>query len=121
MPPPAKVEAVAIKPSPVPINVLPPVEYDNYTGLISITVAKSKEELRRLCNNTVAQNPLGLGCAWKNKPITGACWIIHAPVKDIIEAGYTLKLVIRHERGHCATPPWPGHHPGARVPTAADR
>ena len=101
------------------LAVLPPVEFDNYKGLLSITVAKSKEELRILCNNTVAQNPLGLGCAWKNKPITGSCWIIRAPDKDIIEAGYTVRLVIRHESGHCLG--WPGSHPGSRVPTAADR
>ena len=47
------------------------------------------------------------------------CWIIHAPEKDIIEAGYTVKIVIRHERGHCNN--WPSNHPGSRVPTAADR
>ncbi len=101
--------------------ILPPVEHDNYKGLLAITVAKSKDEVRSLCGNTIAQNPLGLGCAWKDKPVGGACWIIHAPEKDIIAAGYTVRLVIRHEKGHCTTPPWPGTHPGSRVPTAADR
>ena len=100
--------------------VLPPVEYDKpYPGNIAITVPKSKDEVRSLCGHTVASDPSGLGCAWKNKPAPGVCWIIHAPEKDIIEAGYTVKLVIRHERGHCLG--WPGTHPGQRVPTAADR
>ncbi len=101
------------------LAILPPVEFDNYKGLLTITEMGSKHEVRVMCGNTVAQNPLGLGCAWRDKPISGACWIIHAPVKDIIEAGYTLKLVIRHEKGHCLG--WSGSHPGSRVPTAADR
>ena len=43
------------------LAVLPPAEYDKpYPGGIAITVAKSKEEVRSLCNHTPASDPIEL-------------------------------------------------------------
>ncbi len=107
--------------APRPFNhmaVLPPLEFDKpYGGTTLIVTASSKEHLRLLCNQTEEQNKLGLACALLNKT-TNVCRIILAPEAEIIDAGYTLKLTIRHERGHCHG--WSGKHEGSRMATKED-
>ena len=117
-PPPAQVETVAIKPSLNSLNILPPIEYDKpYDGKIVMVTAASKEHLRLMCGNTIETNRLGIGCALLNRT-TSVCRIIVAPEADIIAAGYSLKLVIRHENGHCQS--WSGKHEGSRMATEKD-
>jgi hypothetical protein len=119
MPPPAK---VAIKPAPAPppnaLQILPPVIFDKpYDGTTIIVEAASKAHLRLMCGNTPLNNKLGIGCALLY-PATNTCRIVVAPEADIIAAGYTRRLVIRHESGHCWS--WPSTHPGARMATEKD-
>jgi hypothetical protein len=119
MPPPAKVQTVAIKPVPNALNILPPAIFDKpYDGTTVIVRAASKAHLRLMCNNNKTNNKLGIGCALLY-PETKTCRIVVAPEADIIAAGYTERLVIRHERGHCNS--WSGKHEGSRMASDSDR
>jgi hypothetical protein len=120
--PPAKVERAAIKPAPAPapnaLQILPPVIFDKpYDGTTVIVEAASKAHLRLMCGNTPLNNKLGIGCALLNTT-TNTCRIVVAPEADVIAAGYTVKLVIRHERAHCHG--WSAKHEGSRWATKED-
>jgi hypothetical protein len=88
--------------------VLPPKEYDKpYTGALIVVYARDQDHVRELCPD-VKFVGAAIACAirWE-----GSCFVAIAPDADIIAAGATHWLVMRHEMGHCNG--WRGHS-GAR-------
>ena len=90
--------------------MLPPAEYDRpYEGTLILIRAQDEGEVRRLCPGAVFPS-YALGCA---RPAGDSCTIILAPAERIEAAGWTVEIVMRHERSHCVG--WPANHPGART------
>jgi hypothetical protein len=94
-----------------PIATLPPIEYDHvFRGKTLVVTRANKEEMEARCPKAPPKMAT-LGCA----PVRtkDECHIIVAN-DDILEAaGYTAKIMRRHEEAHCVS--WPADHPGARV------
>jgi len=110
----SKTEAPA--PLPLPPNVsrkvariLPPVEYDHpYNGKLTVAIV-NKEQMARLCPKLY---PITLSCAYPYETMS-MCQIVMITDDIIAAAGWTPKIVLRHELGHCNG--WPNDHRGARV------
>lgn len=85
---------------------LPPVEFDKpYTGKLTIEVV-SLAQLVATCSSA---SWASLGCAFPGKD---KCHIKLLDEAAIRAAGWTVELMLRHERAHCNG--WPGDHPGKR-------
>jgi hypothetical protein len=85
---------------------LPPVEYDKpYPGKITIETV-TNEQLRARCANASMSS---LGCAY---PGATSCHILLVDEAAIRAVGWTVELILRHERAHCNG--WPQAHPGRR-------
>jgi hypothetical protein len=89
----------------VPLH-LPPVEYDHpYKGKLT-TETVTLEQLRSRCWNAIQTS---LGCAYQS---ANSCHILLVDEEKIKAAGWTVELMLRHERAHCNG--WPQAHPGKR-------
>ncbi len=99
--------------------VLPPLEYDHpYQGELIVTVV-GKEHMAVMCPKTSLM--IALGCTRLGPAAglpEGTCQIILANDEIIKAAGWSTKIVRRHEESHRGG--WPAHHPGARPATADD-
>jgi len=85
---------------------LPPAEYDRpYTGKLTVEVV-TLAQLLATCSTALASS---LGCAF---PGPNRCRIILLDEAHIQAVGWTVELMLRHERAHCNG--WPGDHPGKR-------
>jgi hypothetical protein len=85
---------------------LPPVEYDRpYNGKLTVERV-TPEELRAQCASAVQSS---LGCSF---PRANSCRIILVDEALIRAVGWTVELMLRHERAHCNG--WPQSHPGKR-------
>jgi hypothetical protein len=92
---------------------LPPVEYDRpYNGKITIETV-TNAQLRAQCANA---NMSSLGCAF---PGLNSCRILLVDEASIRAVGWTVELMLRHERAHCNG--WPQSHAGKRPYRATDR
>jgi len=88
---------------------LPPLEYDHpYKGHLDVVVAENAEQIRIGCRKT-GGGSLRLACALRYED---HCTIVRRPEADLLRAGFTLEVVMRHEIGHCNG--WPQDHAGAR-------
>ena len=85
---------------------LPPIEYDRpYTGKLTVEVV-TRAQLLATCSSALASS---LGCAFPSKD---RCHIKLLDEESIRAVGWTVELMLRHERAHCNG--WPGDHPGKR-------
>lgn len=85
---------------------LPPLEYDKpYPGKLTIEEV-TLAQLLATCSTAYASS---LGCAFPGKD---RCHIKLLSEASIQAAGWTVELMLRHERAHCNG--WPGDHPGKR-------
>ena len=106
--PPAPRSAPTIGP-----KILPPPEYDYpYTGKLLLRRVDTLEELFLSCPNLPSYI---LGCAYK-RPDSCVVFMIADPF--IKARGWTAKILLRHEIGHCNG--WPGDHPGSLPGTRED-
>lgn len=89
----------------IPLH-LPPVVYDQpYKGRLTTEIV-TPEQLRTRCYNATLRS---LGCAF---PGSNNCHIIMLDEARINAAGWTVELMLRHERAHCNG--WTQDHPGKR-------
>lgn len=89
----------------IPLH-LPPVVYDQpFKGKLT-TETVTPEQLRARCFNATLRS---LGCAF---PGSSSCHIIMVDEARINAAGWTVELMLRHERAHCNG--WTQDHPGKR-------
>ena len=92
--------------------VLPPEHYDRpFAGELIVQQMKSQDEVRAACPGTTFPAIGAFGCAHL-QPGGRVCRVILAPNVDIIAAGYTTGIVLRHEVGHCNG--WSNKHERAR-------
>jgi hypothetical protein len=85
---------------------LPPVEYDKpYPSKITVETV-TNAQLRAQCANATQSS---LGCAF---PGPDRCRILLVDEASIKAVGWTLELILRHERAHCNG--WPQSHVGKR-------
>jgi hypothetical protein len=93
------------------IAIYPPQQYDHtYSGKLEIIYTKTAEEMARHCPpNSHGQR---LGCARRNYPSEGHCFIVIAPAAELEAIGYSEPTIVRHENAHCNG--WPADHPGLR-------
>jgi hypothetical protein len=86
---------------------MPPPQYDHpYSGKLTIQLVNTQEDVRQMCSNNVYPS---IACAITQGD---ACTIIRLRSKDIEDLGWNVKMVERHEVGHCNG--WPADHKGAR-------
>jgi hypothetical protein len=105
-------------PLPLPPNIsrkvariLPPVEYDHpYNGKLTVAIV-NKEQMARLCPKA-SLYPIGLACAYPYETMS-MCQIVMITDDIIVAVGFTPKIVLRHELGHCNG--WHNDHRGARI------
>ena len=107
--PPAPRSAPTIGP-----KILPPPEYDYpYTGKLILNRVDTLEELFKKCPGLPS---FILACTYLRKD--NSC-LVFMVADDIIRLrGWTAKILLRHEIGHCNG--WPGDHPGSLPGTKAD-
>jgi len=95
--------------------VLPPLEYDHpYDGDVWILRADA-EQMQRLCPPPKIAGNLILGCT---RLKADGCYIVIGHDDILRKAGFTYRLVLPHEVGHCDS--WPNDHRGARLATEKD-
>jgi hypothetical protein len=93
---------------------LPPAEYDYpYQGQLTLARADART-MSAVCPKTAF--PVTLGCAINYRELN-ICHIFIAEDEILRAAGWSYKIVFRHERAHCQN--WPANHPGMREPIAA--
>ena len=86
---------------------LPPVEYDKpYPGKITIETVTSAQ-LQARC---AAASQWSLGCSFPKG--TNSCHILLVDEASMKAVGWTLEVMLRHERAHCNG--WTQDHPGKR-------
>lgn len=87
------------------VNALPPPEYRNYAGKFTVERVETPEQVKTLCN----LKQTALACTYPPTKYDMPCRIIIASKEFIAATGYTDKIVMQHELGHCAG--WPSNHP----------
>src|SRR5262245_23033325 len=87
-------------------NILPPAQYDRaYQGKLIVLEGGDQEQMARRCPAT--------SIGWRlacTSVRTDECAITLAREQDIIKAGWTRNIVMKHELGHCNG--WPKDHRG---------
>ena len=94
-------------------DIKPPAKYDHaYNGKLVVTRVEDEYSVRIICAGVKFQADVGaLACSQHNTGPKETCIITMLDDEGIEKAGWTPKVVLRHEIGHCNG--WGADHAGA--------